>query len=149
MKNRIFLGGLLILFMIELVVLILFALPKPEKIQDTVAVNEVVKTVQDDWDSLEEHRNHTSLEYVVTGSDGAVLYKTKENLSESMNAAISHKDTILDIEVDGMIVGRVICAGYFFYIQRVVIKPFDKMKSFAERIAGAYRFRYLRCALDF
>lgn len=166
MKNRIFFGGLLILFMIELAVLILFALPKQEKMQDTVAVNEVVKTVQDDWDSLEEHRNHTSLEYVVTGSDGAVLYKTKENLSESMNAAISHKDTILDIEVDGMIVGRVmiynndmlvfqsenrtavytiiavmllqgcICAGYFFYIQRVVIKPFDRMKSFAERIAG-------------
>lgn len=152
--------------MIELVVLILFAFPKAEKSQDTVAVNEVIKTVQNDWNSLEEHDNYTSLEYVVTDLSGEVLYRTKENLSESMNAAISHKDTILDIEVDGVIVGRVIiynndaqvfqaenqtvvfvviatmllqgciCAGYFFYMRHVMIKPFYKMKGFAERIAG-------------
>lgn len=121
MKNRIFFGGLLILFLLELVVL---------------------------------------------GSDGAVLYRTEAGLSESMNAAISHKDTILDIEVDGVVAGKVIvynndalvfqsesqrifgviivamilqcciCAAYFFYIRRTVIKPFYKMKGFAERIAG-------------
>lgn len=166
MKNRTFLGGLFFLFFVEIVVLILFAFPKAEKSQDTVAVNEVVQTVQNDWDSLGEHSNCTSLEYVVTDLNGEVLYRTKENLSESMNAAISHKDTILDIEVDGVTTGRVIiynndaqifqtenqivvfvvmaaillqgciCAGYFFYIRRVMIKPFYKMKGFAERIAG-------------
>ena len=158
--------GLLILFLIELVVLIRLALPKEEKLQDTVAVNEVAKTVQRDWNSIEEHINQTSLEYVVTDLNGAVLYRTKENLSESIHAAISHKDTILDIEVDGVIAGRVliynqdamisqsenqiavfavtvimllqgcICAGYFFYIRRVMIKPFYEMKEFAKRIAG-------------
>lgn len=166
MKNRIFLGGLLILFLIELVVLTRFAFPGAENLQDTVAVNEVVKTVQNDWNSFEEHINLTPLEYVVISPDGAVLYRTKAGLSENMNAAISHKDTILDIEIDGEIVGRIIiynndmlvfqsekqravlaiivtmllqcciCAGYFFYLQRAVIKPFQKMKSFAERIAG-------------
>ncbi|MDE6606181.1 MAG: HAMP domain-containing histidine kinase [Lachnospiraceae bacterium] len=166
MKNRTFLGGLFFLFLVEIVVLILFAFPKAEKSQDTVAVNEVVQTVQNDWDFLEEHSNCTSLEYVVTDLNGEVLYRTKENLSESMNAAISHKDTILDIEVDGVTTGRVIiynndaqifqtenqivvfvvmaaillqgciCAGYFFYIRHVMIKPFYKMKGFAERIAG-------------
>ncbi len=166
MKKPVFFGGLLVLFLIELAVLILFALPKAEKSQDTVAVNEVVKTVQKDWNSFEEHRNRTSLEYVVIGSDGSVLYRTRAGLSESMNAAVSHKDTILDIEVDGAIAGRLIiynndaqafhaekqrvvvivivtmllqcciCAGYFFYMQRTVLKPFQKMKSFAERIAG-------------
>lgn len=166
MKNRIFFGGLLVLFFIELAVLILFALPETENLQDTVAVNEVIKTVEKDWEHFEEHVNHTSLEYVVINLDGEVLYRTKENLSESVNAAISHKDTILDIEVDGLDVGRLIlynndmpvfqsekrlavvavmaviflqfciCAGYFFYMQHVIIKPFQKMKSFAERIAG-------------
>lgn len=166
MKNRLFLSAHLFLFLIELAVLVLFALPETEKQQDTVAVNEAVKTVQSDWNSLKEHRNHTSLEYVVLGSDGAVLYRTKEGLSESMNAAIRHKDTALDIKIDGEIVGKIIlynddaavfrsekraavfaiiaamllqecvCAGYFFYTQRVVIKPFQRMKSFAERIAG-------------
>ena len=62
MKNRIFFGGLLVLFFIEIAVLILFALPKTENLQDTVAVNEVIKTVEKDWDHFEEHVNHTSLE---------------------------------------------------------------------------------------
>ncbi len=166
MKNRIFFGGLLMLFFFELVVLMLYALPKAEKLQDTVAVNEVVNTVQNDWYSMEGHINRTSLEYVVVGSDGAVRYRTKAGLSESINAAISHKDTILDIEADGVTAGKVIvynndalvfqsenqrtvvvivvamflqgciCAAYFFYIHRTVIKPFQKLKKFAERIAG-------------
>lgn len=166
MKNRIFLGGLLILFLMELVGLTLLALPKAERPQDAVAVNEAVKTVQNDWNSLASHSNRTSLAYVVIDPDGAVLYRTKLGLSESINAAISHKDTILDIEVDESVAGKIIvyndealafqsenqtavfaviaamllqcciCAGYFFYIQQTMIKPFYKMKDFAERIAG-------------
>ena len=46
MKKPIFFGGLLILFLMELAALILYAFPKTENSQDTVAVNEVVKTVQ-------------------------------------------------------------------------------------------------------
>lgn len=166
MKTRIFFGGLFILFLMEFFILILFALPKKENLQDTVAVNEVVRTVEGDWDSLDSHRNLTSLEYVVTGLDGTVLYRTKAGLSESMNAAIGHKDTILDINVDGETVGKImiynndaqvfqfenqaavfaimagmflqccICGGYYIYIRRVMIKPFYKMKNFAERVAG-------------
>lgn len=166
MKNRIFFGGFLVVFLIELVILVLAAFPKVEKLQDTIAVNEVVKTVQNNWGNFKEHINGTSLEYVVIDVDETVLYRTKTELSESINAAISHKDTILDVEVDGLIVGKIIiynndalifqsknqrivfaiivalilqyciCAGYFFYIQRVMIKPFYKMKDFAERIAG-------------
>lgn len=166
MKNRIFFGGFLVVFLIELVILVLAAFPKVEKLQDTIAVNEVVKTVQNNWGNFKEHINGTSLEYVVIDVDETVLYRTKTELSESINAGISHKDTILDVEVDGLIVGKIIiynndalifqsknqrivfaiivalilqyciCAGYFFYIQHVMIKPFYKMKDFAERIAG-------------
>lgn len=166
MKNRIFFGTMIALFLIELAVLLLFALPKEEKLHDTVAINEAVQTVQRDWNSLGAHRNPTSLEYVVLDLHGTVLYRTKAGLSESMNAAISHKDTILDIEMNGAVVGKLIvynndaavfqsekqavilaitvtmvlqcciCGGYFFYLQCTVIKPFEKMKRFAERIAG-------------
>ncbi len=166
MKNRIFLGGICIVFMFEFVILALFALPKAENMRDTVAVNEVMQTVKGNWDSLKEHIDHTAIDYVVLDLDGAVLYQTRPGLSESVNAAISHKDTILDIEIAGETVGRLIvynsdaqvfqsekrtvifvvmeamfiqcgiCAGYFFYVQRTVIKPFHKMKGFAERIAG-------------
>lgn len=165
MKNRIFFGIILLLFLAELAALILFALPNAAKPQDTVAVNQVLQTVQGHWDSLADHKNHTALDYTVLARDGAVLYQTKPGLSKSINAAISHKDTILTIESGGADVGRLIiynndasvfqaekqavmvtvlaavlvqlciCAVYFFYIQRTIIKPFHKLKGFAERIA--------------
>lgn len=165
MKSRIFFSGMFVIFLIELTVLILFALTKTKNLQDTVAVNEVVQTVQGNWDSLEDHINHTALDYTVLSSDGSVLYKTRSGLSESLNMAISHKDTILDIKIGELIVGKLIiynndalilqsekqtvlfavitaillqcgiCGGYFFYIQCKIIKPFRKLKRFAERIA--------------
>ncbi len=113
MKNRMFfiLIGLITAFLIEAAVLIGFALPKAENAQDTTAVNEAVHTVQRDWDSLEDHTNHTALAYVVLDMDGTVLYRTKSGLSESINAAVRHKDTILDIpdmETDRLPVGKII-----------------------------------------
>ncbi len=165
MKNRVFFGGLLVLFLMELVLLFLFALPRAEKPQDAVEVNEAVKTVQRDWGSLENHKNSTALDYVAVDSDGTVLYRTKQGLSESVNAAISHKDTILPVEVEGKAVGKLfvynrdaqslqvekqtvifaviavslgqcaLCALYFFYLHRRVIWPFSQLKDFAQRVA--------------
>lgn len=165
MKNRVFFGGLLVLFLMELVLLFLFALPRAEKPQDAVEVNEAVKTVQRDWGSLENHKNSTALDYVAVDSDGAVLYRTRQGLSESVNAAISHKDTILPVEVEGEAVGKLLvynhdaqslqaekqtvvfaviaislgqcalCALYFFYLHRRVIRPFSQLKGFAQRVA--------------
>ena len=166
MKKRIFYSILLMSFLIELTVTMLFILPKTENLQDTVAVNEAVQTVQREWPDLDNHTNPTPLDYVVLDLDGNVLYKTQTGLSESINAAISHKDTILDIEIGESVVGKLIIynsdalifqagkqtvffaviaaallqisiyAGYSFYIQRTIIKPFQKMKAFAERVAG-------------
>lgn len=166
MKNRIFFSGLLMIFLIELAMLILLLLPETEHLQDTVAVNEAVRTVQSDWASLGNHINRTSLDYVVLDSDGTVLYKTRPGLSESVHTAISHKDTILDIEIEGLPAGKLIvynndalifqsekqtvtftviaamllqcgiCAGYFFYLRHTILKPFHKLERFAERIAG-------------
>lgn len=166
MKSRIFFSFMLVILLAEFSVLILFAFPRTENLQDTVAVNEVLKTVQRDWADLDEHINGTALDYVVLDLEGSLLYRTKEGLSESVNAAIRHKDTILDIEAGGSAAGRLIvynndarifqrekqtvifaimaamllqcgvCAGYFSYIRRTVIRPFHKLEGFAERIAG-------------
>ena len=166
MKNRIVFFGLFMLFLIEFAVLAMYALPEEEKSQDMVAVNEVIQTIQGDWNSFEEHVNGTVLEYVVLDANGTVRYKTGAGLSENLNAAIRHKDTVLELEVDGLTVGTLIlynndadhfrsekrtvifvilmaiilqgciCAGYYFCIQHTIIKPFQKMRHFAERIAG-------------
>ena len=166
MRKRIFLIGLSLAFVVEIAALILFAISGTDNLQDTVAVNEVSQSVQNDWTFIENHINQTNLDYVVLDTSGTVLYKTRQGLSESINMAIGNRDTILDIEVDGSIVGKIIvyngetqfvqtqkqmisyiilvvilvqcgiCIGYYLYIRHSVIKPFYKMKNFAERIAG-------------
>lgn len=166
MKRRIFLIGFSITFLVEIVALIIFASREENHIQDTVAVNEVVQTVQKDWNDIGNYVNYSSLDYVVLDTNGTVLFKTKSGLSESVNTAIGHRDTILDIEVDGLTVGQIIfynnemqffqserqraiyviiaailvqaciCIGYFFYVNHTIITPFQKLKNFAERVAG-------------
>lgn len=165
MRSRILFSGLFIGFLAELAVLLLFALPKTESLQDTVAINEIVQTIQGHWNSFESYDNHTALDYVVLNSDGTVLYRTKPGLSENINAAIAHKDTVLDIKAGGTTAGKLIvynndfptfqaerratvfavaavmffqcgiCVTYFFYLNRAVIKPFRRLKNFAERVA--------------
>ncbi len=182
MRNRTFLIGLLSVFLAEVTAVFLFTFQDTDDRQDSVMVNEAVWTVQEDWEALagggytaedgtdgeaaEVHENQTELAYVVLDLDGTVLYRTRPGLSESINRAVVHRDTILDLKVDGRIVGKIIidndsgqtarkqkqtlafvvlaamllqcgiCIGYFFYLDCVVIRPFQKLKGFAQRIAG-------------
>ncbi len=166
MKKQLFLIGAVLVFIAEIIALIIFAVQTPNFTQDTVAVNEVVHSVTRDFDALEEHRNTSSLDYAVLDNDGNILYKTRSGLSETVNTAIAHRDTILDIAQGEKAVGKVIiyndgaqtlqsqkktaiiilsasiivecgvCIGYAFYIHFAVIRPFKKLKGFAERVAG-------------
>lgn len=166
MKKRTFLICLLCIFLAEIVTLIFWAVQDADDVQDAVLVNEVVQSVQNDWSAMEHHKNQTSLDYVVLDMDGAILFKTKSGLSESINMAIIHRDTILDIQADSLIVGKIIiyndsaqtfqsrkqtiivvlsavmlvqcgiCIAYLIYLKRTIVKPFYKLKGFAERIAG-------------
>ena len=146
MKSRIFLGSVAALFLMELAVLLLFLFPETEKLQDTTAVNEALQTVQRDWASLEVHRNCTDLDYVVLDLSGEVLYRTNPGLSESINAAVGHRDTILDIKVENSVAGKLIvynnsCAvtvhhlrGVFFLCAAHGFKAVPK----AQKICRAY-----------
>ncbi len=166
MKKQLFLTGLIAVFIAEIIALTVFALQTPDFPQDTVAVNEVSQSVTRDFDALEEHKNLTALDYVVLDNGGNILYKTKQGLSESVNAAIAHRDTVLDVTVDNAVAGKIIiyndgaqtlqaqkqtaiivlsvaiavqcaiCTGYAVYIHFTVIRPFKKLKGFAERVAG-------------
>ena len=62
MKTRAFFCGMLTVFIIELAVVILFSLSKAGDRQDTVAVNEIVQTVQNSWNALEDHVNPTAMD---------------------------------------------------------------------------------------
>lgn len=166
MKKRIFLSILLFLFAAEIIALAVFATRDTDSLQDAVAVNEAIQSVQADWNRMDSHENQTNLDYVVLDTDGAVIFKTGTGLSENVNTAVIHRDTILDIEIDGFTAGKIIiyndsaqtlqhrkqsailvlsiamlvqcaiCIGYIMYLNRTIIKPFHKLKGFAERIAG-------------
>ncbi len=164
MKKRL-LPLLLFVFAAEIVALIIFAVRTPDFSQNTVAVNAVVQSVTRDFDNLESHTSPAPLDYVVLDSDGKLLYKTKSGLSESVNSAISHRDTILDVSANGktgkviiyndsaqalltqkraeisvicaaLAVQCIICAVYAVYLNFSTVKPFRKLKGFAERVAG-------------
>lgn len=164
-KQRTFLYGMIFIFAVEIAALFLFTAKSPDPVQDTVEVNEAVQSVQADWDNLDRHKNQTELDYVVLDTEGNVLFRTRTGLSESINEAVAHKDTMLDIETGGILVGKIIiyndrtgyeqqsrtivlvfsvaiflqavvCSGYFFYLYYTMVRPFQKLKGFAERIAG-------------
>ena len=166
MKGRAFFAGLFLAFGLELAALISFGNLGAGQPQDTVAVNEIVQTVQRGWGSLENHVNDSGYDYVVLDAGGAVVYRTKPGLSESINAAVAHRDTILDVEAGGAPVGKLIvynngaqmlqaekqavlsavtaamliqtavCAGYFGYLYRTMVRPFRRLERFAQRVAG-------------
>ncbi len=166
MKKQFFLIGFVLTLLVEILTLIIYAVQTPNISQDVVAVNEVVQSVTQDFYFIDEHRNSTALEYVVLDNGGNVLYKTKSGLSESVNTAVVNRDTILDITIDNSVVGKVIiyneeaqilqtqkkvativlslaiavqcviCVGYAVCINIKIIRPFNKLKGFAERVAG-------------
>lgn len=166
MKKQIYLIVFILMLLAEITSLIVFAVQTPDFSQDAVTVNEIVQSVTKDFSNLDQHENLTNLDYVVLDEGENLLYKTKFGLSETINAAIKHRDTILDIKVDNIIVGKVIiynngaqtlqsqkqvaiitllvaviinsgiCIGFSFYMQFIMIKPFHKLKGFAERVAG-------------
>ena len=166
MKKSFVLAALTLCFAAEMAVLLLFTVQGVSSRQDAVAVNEVFHAVQNDWGNMESHCNQTALDYVVLDMEGEVLFRTKSGLSESVNQAVIHRDTILDVYDSGIAEGKLliyndteelllsgkrtaflcleifmivqmgVCAWYIAYLERSVLRPFQKMKDFARRVAG-------------
>lgn len=166
MRRGTFFTCILSIFLLEITVLLLYTFGNPDFSQDTVLVNEIVQSVKNDWEDLNRHKNSTNIDYVVLDKSGKILYRTASGLSESINAAAAHRDTILNIEINNTLAGQVIIwndmdkclqkqrqtaffiftaavfvqgillAGYVFYLNQTIIKPFQGLKSFAERVAG-------------
>ena len=166
MKIRVLLCCVLLCFLAEAAVLFLFVNRETDIPQDAVAVNEIVKTVEADWYRLDSHRNHTALDYAVLDESGRVLFQTAEHISSSIHAAIRHRDTILAAGPDGKKAGSIVIyntaqdafaaqkqaagrlaavlilvqaaviAVHAVYLEQRFVKPFQRLKHFAQRVAG-------------
>lgn len=166
MKKRYFTAGVILALTAQIIALIVFAVQTPDYSLSAVEANEAVQTVTRDFYSLQTHTNTTSLDYVVLGADGNAIYSTRSGLSSSINEAVINRDTILDLKDGEKFLGKliihndgandfernktaaiiflaviitvegIICLVYAAYMHMNIVKPFGKLKSFAERVAG-------------
>ncbi len=105
-------------------------------------------------------------DYSVIDRDGNLLLYTRDGISTSVSAASAHYDVIRDIEKDGDVIGRLLVhnpyleqqrirdrrqalmmgtlllamllfsLAYFLFLRKRIVKPFDRMKHFAKRVAA-------------
>lgn len=153
------------IFISEIIIFSVFMLREPAFGQNAVAMNEVLWEVRSHWDALERHENPTDLDYVVLDTNDTVLFRTRDGLSESIHQALVHGDGILDVKSGDAPMGKIIfhndtpqllqngyrksalglgalmllqwglCAAMYFYLKRILINPFRKLKAFALRMA--------------
>ena len=165
MKGKGMVWFYLLVSTIEIICLVTLFDKGSELNNDTVAVNEILWGVKNDWNSLNIHENNANQQYSVIDNQGNVLYQSAEGISTSINEAIKHQDTILDIEIDDEIQGKLIVSNqlnqqysrqlqavacvvlimiiiqsiaaiiYFICLQRTIIIPFIQMREFAQCVA--------------
>ena len=130
---------------------------------DPVKVNECMYSISENYGDTSKYNKQ--LDYAVIDNNGSLLYKTRDGLSESINEAIKTRGLVLDLEVDGKPIGKVIfdysmdeqlervkkniivlfsvvgvlqifiVVTWYIYIRKSVITPFKKLNSFAARVA--------------
>lgn len=165
MKQRIWLLLMSIVLITEVITIYTLAKSPKEKEQDAVLINTLVNQIQNHWDDLAGYHDQTHLAYVVLDQSGTVLFASDDDISTTVNEAIRHQDTILDVAVNESIVGKIIIANqscqlleawrqrilvitavsliiqimmmiiYLGYLRYTIIQPFQRLKAFAQRIA--------------
>lgn len=137
---------------------------------DPVAYNDVARTLGEHWDTLDTAHlpgKQYPFDYAVLDLNGTVRAVTRFGLPEaSISAAIKRRDTILDIDAGGKVVGNVLfysqtmhiwqdkqqalwiagifllaapllfCAGFALYLRGLLVRPFRRLEAFARRVAA-------------
>ena len=163
MKKAPFILILILTFIAEALVCFFMVTRIKDLKTDPVKVNECTYSVTDNFGDASKYDRQ--LDYVVLDNEGKLLYKTRDGLSESINEAIKTRGLILDLKVDGKVVGKiifdysmddqltglkknlivvfsiigclqiVIVAAWYIYLKRSIIKPFEDLSGFASRVA--------------
>lgn len=135
---------------------------------DLVAINEVVKIVENNWGHINEETFNTSSiiqPFSIVDHLGNVIYQTPGNHFINLYEAIKNRDTVIDVEQNDKIVGKIIIRNdvqellqqmknelivsislifsllmmigilYLLYIHRKLLKPFQQLQNFAANVA--------------
>ncbi|MBO4495673.1 MAG: HAMP domain-containing histidine kinase [Clostridiales bacterium] len=164
MRKKLFIFLIIFTFLIEGAVSLFFLMKTRNTEQDTVLINDCIKTLEENFGHEESYS--TKLTYSVIDLDGKLLYSNQDGISTSVNEAIKNNDTILDFYQDGKVAGKVlfrneiqkqirgwqssiavtvlVCTlvqallliAYSLYLRKTIIRPFEDLSHFAERVAG-------------
>ncbi|MFT9055001.1 MAG: HAMP domain-containing sensor histidine kinase [Ethanoligenens sp.] len=161
---------MVVFFLVGLSVLFCILRTDSADIPDPVACNDVARTLGEQWNALDATHlpdKQYPFDYAVLDLNGTVRAATRAGLPEaSIPAAVRRRDTILDIEADGKVVGNVLfynqamhdqqteqqtlwfagifllaapllfCAGFALYLHGLLVRPFRRLEAFARRVAA-------------
>ncbi|WP_054940363.1 HAMP domain-containing sensor histidine kinase [Paenibacillus ihuae] len=133
---------------------------------DRVAINTLVKLTEQNWGTVQgEHFVDIPYDFAIIDRSETLVYQTKSGISVTEKEAIYHRDTLIDVVVQGISVGKVIIyndydtlfsrmklqfsvifaasllllaclfLAYILYLNRMIFRPFSKMQRFAKHIA--------------
>lgn len=135
---------------------------------DIIAVNDIAETIAEQWGSLKQTDLPCldyGMDYVILDSKNKFIAATKEGLNNTLNSAISNRDTVVDIKIDNKVVGKLIiyndsyiiwnqyrkylltfsesimiftaflCIIYALLIDKSIFQPFRKLQDFARHVA--------------
>ncbi len=134
---------------------------------DIVIVNDIKQSIKSNWDNLTSiSADQYGLDYFVLDAENQVIAKTSEALNGDLNVAISHRDTIVDIYDEDILLGKLVlyndyneslsqhkaevyrtcivvisafallCILFFYYIYQVIYRPFNNLQNFARNVAA-------------
>jgi signal transduction histidine kinase len=166
MAKKLLVGLLFTVFAASIILVLLILNLKEGTSADRVAINTIVKITEQNWDSL-----HTDLyknspyDFAIINTADELQYQSKHAISLTLNDAINNRDTIIDVIVQGEMLGKVIINNdyrtvfiqmkkqfvlvsvvmlalltllgfaYMMYLNKSILRPFRKMQLFAKHIA--------------
>ena len=164
MKKSTFILSLIFTIILEIIICFFLIGKISTQKQDTVAINECLKSVEQNYGNEDKYKNLVS--YTIIDKSENVIYTNGNELSSSINEAIKNNDTILDLSIDNQVIGKMIISNqtlenidkykkdliktiisvsliqviliglYFSYIRMRILLPFEKLNAFAYRVAA-------------
>ena len=114
MKVRLVIVLILVVFSIGIALTIIVINNKNIAEVDLVAINDIVKTVEENWGKVsnETFRNiNIKQPFSIIDNMGNVIYQSPDDQFNNINDAIKNKDTILDLKNNNEIVGKIILSN--------------------------------------
>lgn len=164
MRRRYLILFIICTFAFELFVVVYYIREKTEYKNDVIKINELVNEIKESYGEFSKYPKY--FDYTVIDNSGNLVYKTKDELSQSLNEAYKNRDTIIDLIIDNEIKGKIIISNdvkgivnrhndiyiniimwvssiqlialiiYYIVLYKKILEPFNKMKSFAIRVSN-------------